>query len=94
MLRTENKYFSQQLLKIMLKETVLALIWSAGGPLEKKILQDFQPDVYATTKALSVTVGYVIARQPVDFSLFKSPYAWILLLMSMCNTPLYARIVK
>lgn len=77
----------------MWKEGLLSLIWSIGGPTEKLLLKHHSPDAYAATKAIAVSVGYLITRQPLDFKIFYSPFAWILLCISLCNTPLYARIV-
>ena len=78
----------------MWNEVLLAVVWSVGGPLEKRVLHERSADAYATTKALVVSAGYLLSRRPIDVSIMRSPLAWILCLLSIVNTPLYARIVK
>ena len=75
-------------------KTCLACIWSLNGPLEKQLLQSITPAAYASTKALAVSFGYICTRQPLDVHIFLHPVAWVLLLISMLNTPIYARLVR
>lgn len=51
------------------------------------------PDAYATTKAVCVAAGYVFARRPMDMSLLTRVEVWLLVLVSLANTPVYARLV-
>jgi hypothetical protein len=74
--------------------TVMACLWSLNGPIEKRLLATHHPDALATTKALVVSTSYLLARRPVDLSLLRNPLAWVLMLVAMLNTPLYARIVR
>ena len=78
----------------MWMEFTLATLWSVNGPLEKQLLKGRQADGYATTKALIVAGTYLVSRRPIDVSILRSPLAWVLFAVSVCNTPLYARIVQ
>lgn len=78
----------------MFMKASLAVLWSLNGPLEKHLLQAVSPDAYAATKALCVSLNYLIMRQTVRFDMLKHPVAWVLVLISTLNTPTYARIVR
>lgn len=80
---------------MLAEKMALASLWSMNGLMEKYLLIDRSPASYATTKALCVAFGY-LTTQPdgVDMSLLRDPRAWVLILVSLFNTPLYARIAK
>lgn len=78
----------------MLLKSSLALMWSMNGLIEKELLQRHSPDAYAATKALCVTAGYLLTRQPIDVTFLSEPTAWVLFITSMLNTPVYARIAQ
>lgn len=91
--RAVQKVFQKAKQPMWLK-TLLACLWSLNGPLEKRLLASVSPDAYASTKALAVSFGYLCTRRPLDLSIFANPLAWLLLLVSMLNTPIYARVIR
>ena len=78
----------------MLLKTALAVLWSVNGPVEKVLLRRHSPDAYATVKAFCVSAGYLLARRPVDVAILSNPWAWVLVAVSMLNTPIYARLLR
>lgn len=73
----------------------LATLWSFNGLVEKYLLATRSPQAFATTKALCVAAGYVVARpDTIDLTLLQDPRSWLLIAISLFNTPLYARIAK
>lgn len=66
-----------------------------NGLLEKSLLNGRSPTAFATTKALCVAVSYMVAQpSDLDLSLLKMPQTWLLVVVSIFNTPLYAYIAK
>lgn len=78
---------------MLAQKLALAMLWSLNGLLEKSLLGSRSPQAFATTKALSVATVY-LTMQPgtVDVSLLREPAAWLIVFISLCNTPLYAHI--
>ena len=74
----------------------LALVWSLNGLLEKSLLAHTTPQGYATTKAVCVAASYLATAGPrsLDLALLLDARAWVLVLVSFVNTPLYARIAR
>ena len=80
----------------MLAKTFLAILWSLNGPLEKRLMQQqiVTAEEYAATKALCVTLGYAVARKPIRLgAMLSHPAAWVLVIVSTLNTPVYANVV-
>jgi uncharacterized membrane protein len=78
----------------MILKSTLAVLWSLNGVVEKSLLQNHSPNAYAATKSLCVAATYLVCRQPIDVSILKHYAAWILIFISVANTPLYAQIAK
>ena len=62
--------------------------------MEKYLLQTYSPDAYACTKALCVSYSYLLLRQPIDLTILQHPSSWLLIVVSMLNTPIYARLAR
>ena len=75
---------------------LLASLWSLNGPVESVLMRSHSMATYSKAKALAVGATYALA--PISWSetasLFQHPAMWLLLLVSIVNTPLNAYIIK
>lgn len=72
----------------------LVCLWSMNGILDKQLLDNVPPSAYASTKALAVSFGYILTQQPIEMRMLARPVAWLIVLVSILNGQLYARLIR
>ena len=75
---------------------VLAGLWSLNGPVEGILMRTHSGAAYAKAKAIAVGATYLAAPIALEetLAIFTHPLMWLLLLVSIVNTPLNAYIIK
>ena len=72
----------------------LSVLWSLNGPLESSILRVHAGPAYAKLKAVVVGAAYLCSPVAFDWQLFSHPLMWVMLIVSVVNTPLNVYIIK